>query len=311
MPVVGRRYGILTFAGGPFSEIARCWRQAEQLGFDSAWLVDTFSYSGIVDYEPWALLAALARETTSLRIGTLVTHIAFRHPTLLAAQVLTVDHLSTGRVALGIGTGGPEPGDNLAVGAEEWSAAERAARLADQLAALDRLLRGERVQHVGQFYRAEGVQLVPPVQHPRPPLVIAAQAPRTLRLAARYGDGWNSLGGQPQTSTGLPRHALADAVERTREHMRRLDEYCAESGRDPRGLRRSLLALRADPSPLSSVEAFDEFVGPYAEIGIEEFIFYWPPPASLRRKEPVPAEQQDAFERIAADRIAPARRIAS
>ncbi|TMJ10355.1 MAG: LLM class flavin-dependent oxidoreductase, partial [Bacillati bacterium ANGP1] len=150
-----RRFGILTFAGGPFSELARCWRESEQLGFDSAWLVDTFSYGGIVDYEPWALLAALARATSRLRIGPLVTHIAFRHPTLLAAQALTVDHLSGGRVVLGIGTGGPEPRDHPAVGAGDWSGPERAARLAEQLAMLDRLLRGDHVDHVGQFYRAE------------------------------------------------------------------------------------------------------------------------------------------------------------
>src|SRR5438309_11229210 len=105
-----RRFGILTFAGGPFSELARCWRESEQLGFDSAWLVDTFSYGGIVDYETWALLAALARETSRLRIGTLITHIAFRHPTLLAAQTLKVDHLSVRRVVPGIATSVPLPG---------------------------------------------------------------------------------------------------------------------------------------------------------------------------------------------------------
>jgi alkanesulfonate monooxygenase SsuD/methylene tetrahydromethanopterin reductase-like flavin-dependent oxidoreductase (luciferase family) len=308
---VDRRFGILTLAGGPFSELARCWREAEQLGFVSAWLVDTFSYVGIVDYEPWTLLAALARETSRLRIGTMVTHIAFRHPTVLAAQVLTVDHVSRGRVDLGIGPGGPEPRDNPAVGATDWTGRERADRLEEQLDLLDRLLRGDHVDHVGRFYRAQDVQLVGPVQRPRPRLIVAAQGPRTLRLAARYGDGWNSLGGQPQSGTGLPRHALAEAVERTREHARRLDEYCREFGRDPRDIRRSVLALRADPNPLSSVEAFDEFVGSYAEIGIEEFIFYWPPLKRAAPKAPIAPSQQAMFERIAAERIAPRRRDVS
>ena len=167
------------------------------------------------------------------------------------------------------------------------------------------------MDHVGQFYRAQDVQLVAPVQRPRPRLIVAAQAPRTLRPAARYGDGWNSLGGQPQTGTGLARHALAEAVERTREHARRLDEYCREFGRDPRDIRRSVLALRADPNPLSSVEAFDEFVGSYAEIGIEEFIFYWPPVKRGAPKEPIAPSQQAMFERIAAERIAPRRRDGS
>lgn len=302
-----RCFGILTFAGKPFSELARYWQDAEQLGFASAWLVDTFSYVGIVDYEPWTLLAALSQETTRLRIGTLVTHIAFRHPTVLAAQALTVDHVSGGRLELGIGTGGPEPRDHPAVGAADWSGRERAARLEEQLAILDPLLRGDHVDHVGRFYRAQDVQLVRPVHRPRPRLIVAAQAPRTLRLAARYGDGWNSLGGQPQTGTGLPRHPLAEAVARTREHARRLDGYCRELGRDPKGVRRSILALRADPNPLSSIEAFDEFVGAYAEIGIEEFIFYWPPVKRGGPREPIAPSQQATFERIAAERIAPRR----
>ncbi len=305
-----RSYGILTFAGGPFSEIVDCWRQAEEVGFDSAWLVDTFSYRGLVEYEPWTLLAALARETSRLRIGTLITQIAFRHPTLLAAQALTLDHLSAGRLELGIGGGWPGP-DSAAVGTQDWSPAERVARLAEQLAVLDRLLRGEEVEHVGTFYRANGVQLAAPTQRPRPPLVVAAQAQVTLRLAAQYGDGWNTIGGQPPTDTGLPRRPLHEAVDRTRRQSERLDEYCREFGRDPRAIRRSLLALRADPNPLSSVDAFDEFVGSYAEIGVEEFVFYWPPPASLKRKEPISAAQRDAFERIGAERIAPPRRAAS
>ncbi|TMI82160.1 MAG: hypothetical protein E6H04_05290 [Bacillati bacterium ANGP1] len=69
----------------------------------------------------------------------------------------------------------------------------------------------------------------------------------------------------------------------------------------------SLLALRAEPNPLSSVEAFDEFVGSYAEVGIEEFIFYWPP-VKRDHKEPISSSQQAMFERIAAERLAPLRR---
>lgn len=67
-----RRYGILMFAGAPFSDLVECWQRAEQLGFDSSWLVDTFGYPGLADYEPWTLLAALARETSRLRVGTRV-----------------------------------------------------------------------------------------------------------------------------------------------------------------------------------------------------------------------------------------------
>jgi alkanesulfonate monooxygenase SsuD/methylene tetrahydromethanopterin reductase-like flavin-dependent oxidoreductase (luciferase family) len=303
VPGAMRRYGVLTFASGPLDEVVRAWREVEELGLDSAWLVDTFAYPGLVDYEPWTLLAALAREVRRLRIGTLITHIAFRHPTLLAAETLTLDRLSDGRVELGLGVGEQGP-DWAAVGLEAGSSRERVARLAEHLELLDRLLRGERVDHVGRFFRAEAVQLAEPVQRPRPPLVIAAQVPASLRLAARFADTWNTLGGQPQTSTGLPRLPMRDAVERTRAQMRRLDELCRELGRDPASIRRSLLALRADPDPLSSLGAFDTFVGAYADAGIQEFIFYWPPLANLRRREPITRHQRSTLERIAAERIA-------
>lgn len=295
------RYGILTFAAGAFEPVAQLWRTAESLGFDDAWVVDDLM--GPYEFEPWTLLAALARETSRIRIGTLVTQIPFRHPTLLAAQAITVDRISSGRLEVGIGAG--DPGTPIgAIGHDPWSAQERAERFGEQVELLDRLLRGERVDHTGRFYRAQAVQLPPPVQRPRPPLVIAAQAPSSLRLAARFADGWNTLGGQSQSSSGLPRLPLDEAVARTREAVQRLERYCAEIDRDPTTIRRSILALRADPVPLSSLDAFDEFVGRYAAVGIEEFVFYWPPIANVLRREPVSAAQQTTFEQIAAERVA-------
>lgn len=227
----------------------------------------------------------------------------FRHPTLLAAEAITVDRISGGRLDVGIGAG--DPGTPIgAVGYDPWSPHERAARFSEQVELLDRLLRGEQVDHVGRFYRAQAVQLPSPVQRPRPPLVIAAQAPSSLRLAARFADCWNTLGGQSQSSSGLPRLPLDEAVARTCVAVQRLERYCAEIGRDPTTIRRSILPLRAEPVPLSSLDAFDEFVGRYAEVGIEEFVFYWPPVANVLRKEPISAAQQATFEEIAAERVA-------
>ena len=294
------RYGILTFAVGAFEPVAQLWRTAEALGFDDAWVVDDLI--GPYEFEPWALLAALARETSRMRIGTLITQIPFRHPTLLAAEAITVDRISGGRLEVGIGAG--DPGTPIgAVGHDPWSPQERAARFSEQVEVLDRLLRGERVDYVGHYYRAQAVQLPPPIQRPRPPLVIAAQAPSSLRLAARFADSWNWLGGQSQSSSGRPRLSLDEAVARTREAVHQLERYCSEIGRDPSTIRRSVLALRAEPVPLSSLDAFDEFVGRYAEVGIEEFVFYWPPIANVLGGEPISATQQATFEQIAAERI--------
>src|SRR5918998_2586437 len=190
------RFGILSFAKAPFDDLARHWRAAEALGFDSAWVDDDLLTPGYNDFEAWTLLGVLARETARLRIGTLVTEVTFRHPAFLASQALTVDHASGGRVELGIGSGGP-PNAYGAFGLEPWPLKERLERLEEQVALLDRLLRGEPVAHEGRYYRAAVEAMPAPVQRPRPPLIVAANGERGLRLAARYADGWNSLGGQP------------------------------------------------------------------------------------------------------------------
>ncbi len=297
---MGRRFDILTFPGGPFAAIAAEWRQAETLGFDGAFLVDTLAKPGFVDYEAWVTLAALARETSRIRIGTLVTVLPLRHPAVLAAQASSVDRISEGRLDVGIGAG-DDPGDLAAVGIEPWPAGERLERLAEQLAILDRSLRGGRSAHVGRFYRSDALHLALPVQRPRPPIILAAQGARSIALAARFADGWNSLGGQP--TVGSERIPLRQAVARTSKQVATLEAACRAIGRDPATIRRSVLAYRAEHDPLSSIEAFDEFVGRYAEAGIDGFTFYWPPLANLRRQEAVPHEARAAFERVAAERV--------
>jgi alkanesulfonate monooxygenase SsuD/methylene tetrahydromethanopterin reductase-like flavin-dependent oxidoreductase (luciferase family) len=142
---------------------------------------------------------------------------------------------------------------------------------------------------------------------PRPPLVVAAHGDRALRVTARYADGWNTLGGQlfPAGLDPAQRLPSAEAVSRTRQLGDRLDDICAEIGRDPATIQRSVLALCPNPDPFSSLDAFDEYVGGYEAIGIGELMFYWPPiEYSYGQRSPVPAELQARFERIAAARIA-------
>jgi alkanesulfonate monooxygenase SsuD/methylene tetrahydromethanopterin reductase-like flavin-dependent oxidoreductase (luciferase family) len=150
-------------------------------------------------------------------------------------------------------------------------------------------------------------QLPPPVQRPRPPLVIAAHGDRALGVAARYGDGWNTLGGQPFPAglDPMQRAPLTEVVAETQRLSQRLDEICRQVGRDPATVQRSVQASCPNPDPFSSLDAFDEYVDAYAAIGITELIFYWPPiEYSYGSRTPVPAELQSRFERIAAMRIA-------
>lgn len=297
-------FGILSFATAPYGDLARRFRQAEELGFASAWLDDDI-LTEYADFEPWTGLAALARDTEHIRLGTMVTTIMFRHPSFLAAQVATLDQISGGRAELGLGSGGP-PNPYSAIGLDDWAPRERAERLEEQAAILDPLLRGEVVDFAGRHYRAQGAQLrCPPVRQPRPPLIVAAHGDRGLKVAVRHADGWNSFGGQPYPgdkdwSQAIP---LADAVANTKRLTERLDNFCSEADRDPATLRRTLLAYRPEPDPLASLAAFDEYVGAYQQIGIEEVIFYWPPLRNVIEGRPVSTRQQVTFERIAAQRL--------
>jgi alkanesulfonate monooxygenase SsuD/methylene tetrahydromethanopterin reductase-like flavin-dependent oxidoreductase (luciferase family) len=299
------RFGIFTFSRAPYAEIARNFQAAEELGFASAWVNDDLMVRDYADFEPWTLLAALARDTTRIRLGTMVTAITFRHPAFLAAQVLTVDQISDGRVALGLGSGGP-PHPYGAFGHTDWPPRERVERLEEQAAILETLLRGERVTREGRHYPIRDAQLPPPVQRPRPPLVIAAHGDRALGVVARYGDGWNTLGGQPFPAGLDPaqRAPLTEVVAETQRLSERLDEICSQVGRDPATVQRSVQASCPNPDPYSSLDAFDEYVGAYEAIGIAELIFYWPPiEFSYGSRSPVPAALQARFEKIAAIRI--------
>jgi alkanesulfonate monooxygenase SsuD/methylene tetrahydromethanopterin reductase-like flavin-dependent oxidoreductase (luciferase family) len=299
------QFGIFTFSRAPYDEVAQTFRLAEELGFASAWVNDDLMVPDYSDFEPWTLLGGLARETSRIRLGTMVTAITFRHPSLLAAQAITLDHISDGRAALGLGSGGP-PHPYAAFGHGEWPPRERVERLEETAAILDLLLRGETVTYEGRHYPIRDARLPEPVQKPRPPLVIAAHGPRALKVVARYADGWNTLGNQPFPAGIDPaqRRPLAEVVAHTRHLSEQLDAACAEIGRDPATIRRSVLALCPNPNPFASLDAFDEFVGAYEEIGFDEVIFYWPPVEySYGERRPVPGEVQERFERIAAQRV--------
>jgi alkanesulfonate monooxygenase SsuD/methylene tetrahydromethanopterin reductase-like flavin-dependent oxidoreductase (luciferase family) len=301
------RFGIFSFGRAPYEDLAERFRQAEALGFASAWVDDDVLTPDYADFEPWTLLGALARETTRLRLGTMVSAITFRHPSFLAAQAVTLDHVSAGRAELGLGAGGP-PHPYGAFGHDDWSPRERAERLEEYAAVLDPLLRGERVTREGRHYPVRDAQLPTGRQRPRVPFVIAAHGERGLRAAARHADGWNSLGGQPYP---LPDPAaqisLAEAVAETKRLSERLDGFCHELGRDPATLRRSVQALNPVPDPFTSLDAFDEYVGAYREIGIDELIFYWPPIAYFRSRQSIPTAEHARFERIAAERVGASR----
>lgn len=168
------------------------WRRAEALGFAHAWTYDHLTWRSLRD-SSWfgavPTLAAAALATESIRIGTLVASLNFRHPLPFAKELMTLDDLSAGRITAGLGAGGTG-WDATALGQVAWSPAERAERFAEFVTALDLILASPARQFAGRYYHASGARSLPGcLQEPRVPFVIAATGPRGFELVARHGAG--------------------------------------------------------------------------------------------------------------------------
>ena len=280
------RFGIVRNQNLPWETMLRHYQTFEALGFDSVWHADHYQRPSLPEapfLEGWTLLAALAALTERVRLGILVTSNTFRHPPLVAKMAVTVDHISAGRLELGLGTGWygaeherfgvpfPEPG-------------ELVGRFGEAVELIDRLLTQDMTTYEGKFYAVHDAPFRPsPVQKPRPPLTLGAHGPRMLGIVAQYADRWNSYG----------------TVEEIRERGLRLDEACAAIGRNPGAIVRSLYGwtLKLGADPWESVDAFAEIVGRYRAVGIEEFLMEAPH-----------EEQFGVMERIAADLLPRLRR---
>ena len=291
------RVGVMTLPHGPFPDLAARWRRIEALGFEGIHLPDHLVYPKLVAYECWTLLGALALTTERVRIGALVSPVTLRHPALLAQHASSADRMSGGRFELGLGAGGARTvgGDEAALGGESWSPAERVERLSESLEICDRLLRGETLAYDGRRYRVRA-SVPASIRRPRPPLAVAARGPRALALAARYADVWVNQGGR---DLGTPDDPHAAALQRTRDERDEFERRCAAIGRDPGTIRRRVLAFHATPDPFTSLDAFDEYVGGFRELGMDEFVFYWPERADGGRDE----AGERILERVAAERL--------
>jgi alkanesulfonate monooxygenase SsuD/methylene tetrahydromethanopterin reductase-like flavin-dependent oxidoreductase (luciferase family) len=234
-----------------YAAIQRAWLQADDVtAIEDAWLWDhMLPLTGPKDgniFEGWTLLAALAAQTQRLRLGLLVTSNRIRQPAVLGKMATTVDIISGGRLVLGIGVGGTNrpsgsngvPGDDP--GIAEYAAygltlvppAEGIARLAESLIILRRMFTEEVFDFHGQYYELAGTRNRPaPVQPAGPPILVGGSGTRLLRVAAEHADSWNTPG---------PPHATVEFVT---ERSRVLDQHCADIGRDPASITRSVQLL--------------------------------------------------------------------
>ena len=194
----------------------------ERLGLDGLFRSD--HYTAIVRlqadaHDAWATLAGLAAVTERIRLGTLVSPATFRHPSVLARMAVTVDHISGGRVDVGMGAGWYER-EHLEHGFPFLDAKARFELFAEQVEVVVRSWTEDAFDHTGPAYELRGQTALPrPLQQPHPPLVLGGTVkPRFAALAARYANEVNTL--------GAPNDEL-------RERKERLDRACAELGRDP------------------------------------------------------------------------------
>jgi F420-dependent oxidoreductase-like protein len=217
--------------GATYDDLLAVARTAEEHGFDGFFRSDHYLRMGDGDPGPgatdaWVTLAGLARETTRVRLGTLVTASTFRLPGPLAIAVAQVDAMSGGRVELGIGAGWFED-EHRAHGIPFPPTRERFDRLEEQLAIITGTWTtpvGERFSYHGRYYELTDSPALPkPVQQPHPPIIIGGYGTkRTPALAARYAQEFN-LAFPP--------------LDAYREYVDRVRQACADSGRDPATLR--------------------------------------------------------------------------
>jgi alkanesulfonate monooxygenase SsuD/methylene tetrahydromethanopterin reductase-like flavin-dependent oxidoreductase (luciferase family) len=198
----------------------------------------------------------LATATSRIRLGLLVTGVTYRHPSVLAAQAVTVDHASHGRLELAIGAAWFEA-EHHQLGIEFPPVGERFDRLEDALEIITRLSTGDVVSYDGHHFGLDQARLRPlPVQRPHPPIWIGGAGPRrTLPLVARYADVWHTFG-SPEELARL---------------SARLDELAEQAGRDPRAI--------AKASSLSLSEPEDEVranIETMAAAGFSYLVCGWP-----------------------------------
>jgi F420-dependent oxidoreductase-like protein len=258
------RVGVVSGARLPFPQLVERWQEVEELGFDTVWVTDHFITGNDPQsdaeplYEAWTVIAGLAMVTERIRFGVMVNGNTYRNPAVLAKQAVTVDHISNGRLELGIGAGWWER-EHDAYGFPFPSPRELVDRFAEALEIIQRLQTQERADFHGEYYWVTDAPFEPkPIQQPHIPLLIGSFGPRMLALTARYADIWNTRG------------PVAESAERSRL----LDDKCRAIGRDPQEIRRSTWPHE---NPWDSVENVTEVIAAYAAAGFTDFVFTWPP----------------------------------
>ena len=271
------RFGIWALRQQPVDEVIELARHAERTGWDGCWVADHFMpHAEDLNrprFEAMAMVAALSIAVPRIRLGTLVCGNTYRHPVLLTKAAVTADHLSGGRVVLGLGAAWQE-NEHLAYGIPFPGVKERLDRLAEACVLIKMLLGQSRSDFEGEHYQLRNAPLAPKPVGPFPLLVGGAGEKRTLRIVAEYADAWSCW--------GTPEHFAAKSLV--------LDAHCEAIGRDPATVARIAHAqlmicetadearrarqdvARPERTIVGTLDDVVDVVHHYAELGVEEFV---------------------------------------
>jgi F420-dependent oxidoreductase-like protein len=266
-------------------ELREVWRLADDGGFDNVWVCDHFlplvpneDYQ-VPIFEAWSLVVAMAEATKRIRVGVMVSGNTYRHPGILAKIGATVDHLSGGRLEFGIGAAGTAnaPDEHVQLGLEFPPTGDRIRRLREACIVIKKLWTDEVADFDGQYYHLTGAIAKPkPLQKPYPPFWIGGDGEKlTLRVVAEHADVWNAIGRNPtrQPGGGIPELAHKMAV---------LDQHCADVGRDPKSIKRSVqVHLDREQDLDETVRRIEDLV----QIGFTDVLLLVPPPNPVPRVE--------------------------
>ena len=227
------RFGLETLTeGAPWDELLRVWRFADDLGFDSLWTSDHVTPSilpgpDLPVFEGWTALAALAASTRSARCGVMITGNGYRNPALLAKMAVTIDHISGGRLNMGIGSGWHQP-EHAMYGFDFPEPAERVHRMGEAVQIMRALWTEERPSFKGRYYQIDDAICEPkPVNGDIPIWIGGGGEQLTARYVARYADAWNFIA------------APEDAARK----LAALRRHCQIEGRDYDSIEKTLMLL--------------------------------------------------------------------
>lgn len=215
----------------PYTDVLELARHVERTGWDGIWYADHFMPNAADTSAPWPeawiTLSAIGANVPRLRIGTMVAGNTYRHPAVLAKMAATLDHITDGRVVLGLGAGWQE-NEHRQYGIPFYTVSERLKRLDEACQVIKALYNEPKANFAGRHYQLTDASLEPkPVQRNLPLLVGGGGEKVTLKIAAKHADEWN-VWGTPATL----RHKTAI-----------LDAHCRDVGRDPKSIARTAVAL--------------------------------------------------------------------